>query len=140
MLYIVKSASTLVALSLAEKTTISATTPHYLFKLTSQDTNNSVYFTAPDISTNPQRYNLFNIIETGSTSQNLTAGTIYCAVPGYYTYEVWQQTSATNLVISGVTGTAVEIGKAYVRGPEQIVSTGANRSFSANTTQRYVFS
>lgn len=140
MLHLVKSATTLVALSLAEKTTISAITPYYLFKLTSQDTNNSVYFTATDISTNPSRYNLFSITETGATFQNLTAGTVNLDIPGYYLYSIYQQTSQTNLFMSGVTGGEVEFGKAYVLGPKQIVSTGANRSFSANTTNRYVFS
>jgi hypothetical protein len=103
--------------TLSELTTLTGTSPYYLFKLVSDDNEqNTILFTGEDTSINKIRYNQFNIIETGSSYVNLTASTINLLTPGYYHYEVYQQYSQTNLALSGVTGGPIEYGKFYLSG------------------------
>jgi hypothetical protein len=139
MINLTKDASTLVALSLSEKVTLTATSVYFLFSFTSQDTGQVVNFTAPDISNNPIRYNLFSIIETSTGPQNLTAGTVTLDPQGYWTYECYQQLSQTNIYLSGVSGNAIEVGKVLVSGTTELISNGVP-AFTASTPElRYVF-
>jgi L-lysine 2,3-aminomutase len=96
---------------------ISGITPYYLFQFTSENTNQSIYFTATDIT--PQssitRYDEFYIIETGSTYQNLTAGTINLNPGGYYTYQIYEQVNPYNLSVAN-TQSMVEKGIVQVSG------------------------
>jgi hypothetical protein len=94
-----------------EKTTIES--PYYLFKLVSKDTKQTVLFTGEDISVNTDRFNKFNIIETGGT-QNFTAATVSLTV-GEWNYYAYQMTGQTNLDLSGATS-EVERGLLYVSG------------------------
>lgn len=117
MIYLNKNSTNQVALTLSELITITSQTPYYLFRFVSDDTKNELLFTAPDVSTNPTRYNLFNIIETGVTFQNLTAGTINLNnYNGFYKYEIYQMSGQTNLSLTGVTGLPIEYGKVLITG------------------------
>jgi hypothetical protein len=97
--------------TLTEKATL--TSPYFLFNFVSTDSNQSVIFTAPDLSTNIQRYNKFLITETGAT-QNFTAGTI-SLTPGEWNYYAYEMTGQTNLFISATTS-MVEQGLVFVSG------------------------
>jgi hypothetical protein len=52
-------------------------------------------FIAADISTNKLRYNEFDFIE--NVTENLLNGTFSLELSGFYKYNVYEQTSATNL-------------------------------------------
>ena len=117
MIKIIKNSTNRVVLSLTENVTLTGTT-YFLFEFTNDDTNDSVLFTASDVSPNIPRYNEFSIIETGSTSTNLTGGTINLEPSGYWKYNMYAQTSPTNIALSGVTGGPIEKGKVLVIGTE----------------------
>jgi hypothetical protein len=140
MINITQTGSTLVALTLSEKVTLTTANVYFLFEIQSQDTNAITYFTAPDISSNPLRYNLFTFSGvTSSGAQNLTAGTVYYSVPGYYQYACYQMTGQTNTSLTGVTGGPIELGKMLVSGTSTFVGTNV-RAFTAATPElRYVF-
>ena len=135
-IFLTKSATTTVALSLAENTTLSGT-PYYLFKFISGDNNRETLFTATDFSSNPQRYNLFYITVTGSTFTNYTAGTISLDTSGYYTYYIYQQTGQTNVSMTGVTGEPIEYGKMLLTGVTQFY--GRNYWTGGTNSTRKVF-
>ncbi len=82
------------------------TDPNYLFKFTSDQTKQSYYTIIADISTNKPRYNEFNFIEGVNDALN---GSLILGQGGYYTYEIYEQTSATNLDPTGLN--KVEQGK-----------------------------
>ena len=115
-----------VIFTLTESTTISATTPYYLFKLYSHVTLESIFFTAENISTNTIRYDEFIITLTSSTAQNLTAGTIYVQPNGTWDLFVYQMSGQTNLYLSGVTGDYIE--KYVVK-----ISGGTSQNMITNT-------
>lgn len=85
MLQINKQESKSWYLTLAEKTTIA--NPTYLFSLTHRLTNNAYNFILADTSSYPTRYNEFEITE----------GTTVTLDAGEYEYEIYAQTSPTNL-------------------------------------------
>lgn len=98
-----------IALTLNEKSTIE--NGFFLFEFISDDTNESKIFTAFDLSTNKARFNKFAITTTEST-EDLLNGLINLKTQGYYTYKIYSQTTATNLLISNTTE-IVEIGKIH---------------------------
>src|SRR3989304_9771355 len=102
MIFLNKSATTNVILTLSELTTLTGST-YYLFNFISDDNQSSMFFTAPDISSNTERYNEFSITEGPAVTQNLTAGTIHLETPGYYQYKIYQMTGQTNIDLSGAT-------------------------------------
>lgn len=115
-----------VVVTLCEKVTLTGDT-YFLFELISDDSNESKLFTGFDISTNKSRYNQFNVTLTGGT-EDLLNGVVTLPINGSYDYKVYEQTSPTNLDISGTTS-VVEIGKALVIGdklPEVIEYTGGS--------------
>jgi hypothetical protein len=85
MLQINKAESKSWYLTLTEKTTISS--PTYLFSLTHRLTNTAYNFILTDISAFTERYNEFPITE----------GTTVTLDTGEYQYEIYAQTSSTNL-------------------------------------------
>jgi hypothetical protein len=85
MLQINKAESKSWYLTLTEKTTIS--TPTYLFSLTHRLTNTAYNFILTDTSAYVERYNEFPITE----------GTTVTLDAGEYQYEIYAQTSTTNL-------------------------------------------
>ena len=98
-----------VALSLFEKATL--LNPFYLFEFISDDTNRSKIFVANDLSTFKARYNEFEIITTIG-NEDLLNGIINLKTKGYYTYNIYEQTTRDNLDLSNVVG-LVEVGKMY---------------------------
>lgn len=93
MILINKNSSNTVVLTLAEKTTL--TNAVYLFEVTNDMSNDVKCFIAQDISTNPIRYNEFNFIE--DVTEDLLHGTFNLELSGFYKYNVYEQTSITNL-------------------------------------------
>ena len=85
MLQINKQESKSWYLTLTEKTTIA--NPTYLFSLTHRLTNNAYNFILADTSSYTTRYNKFDITE----------GTTVTLDAGEYEYEIYAQTSPTNL-------------------------------------------
>jgi len=80
-------------LTLAEKTTL--TNVVYLFEVINNQSSDVKCFIADDISANKVRYNEFNFIE--NTTEDLLNGTFELELTGFYTYNVYEQTSTTNL-------------------------------------------
>lgn len=99
--------------SLAERTTL--TPVYYLFVFTNTQNNTVLTFTCTDISVNKLRYNEFEIEET--QSEDRLTGKITLDLTGSYTYEIYEQSSSTNLDLAS-TGNLVEIGKIDVKGAE----------------------
>ena len=68
--------------------------PYYLFVFTSAQTKVSYYAIIADTSTNKKRYDQFTFVEGVNDAVN---GKLILGKGGYYTYEVYEQASATNL-------------------------------------------
>lgn len=102
MLLINKNSTNTIVFTAGEFSTI--TSPFYVFELQNQLSKQRTYFTSTDISTAQTRYNMFTILETGSTS-NWTAGTVNLAV-GSYNYTIYENDAQT----LSVTGNPVEYG------------------------------
>jgi hypothetical protein len=99
--------------SLAERTTL--TPVYYLFAFKNTQDDTVLTFTCTDISVNKLRYNEFEIEET--QSEDRLTGKITLDLTGSYTYEIYEQSSSTNLDLAS-TGNLVEIGKIDVKGAE----------------------
>jgi hypothetical protein len=93
------STNTSPPLTLSERTSITNAT--YLFEVTSNASNEVVYFIAADTSNNPERYNEFQFIE--SSTPDLLNGTFTLELTGFYTWKVYEQASTTNLDPTGLT-------------------------------------
>lgn len=90
-----------VVLTLAEKTTIA--NPKYLFEFINNQTQQSYYCIASDTSLYTCRYNQFSIT-VQTTTPNPLLGQINIPLGDEYTYNVYQQTSSTNLNPSSAMG------------------------------------
>lgn len=99
--------------SLSEKTTL--TPVYYLFAFTNSQNDEVLTFTCTDISVNKLRYNEFEIEETHGEDRLI--GKITLDLLGSYTYEIYEQSSSTNLDLAS-TGSLVEIGRIDVKGTE----------------------
>jgi hypothetical protein len=88
-----KNSTNTVVLTLSEKTTL--TNAVYLFEVINDSSNESKCFIVEDISTNKIRYNEFNFIE--NATEDLLNGTFELGLSGFYTYNVYEQISTTNL-------------------------------------------
>lgn len=117
MIHINKNSSNNVIITVTENQTL--TSPYYLFNLTSHLSKIEYNFICADSSSATSRYNKFNIVETGSTYQNLTGGSVNLAETGWYTYKVYEQASATNLTVANA-GSMLEQGLCFVSGSTQI--------------------
>ena len=93
MILINKNTSNTVILTLSEKTTL--TNAKYLFEVINDMSNDVKCFIAADISTNKLRYNEFVFIE--NVTEDLLNGTFSLLLSGFYKYNVYEQTSTTNL-------------------------------------------
>jgi hypothetical protein len=87
-------------------------TPFYLFEFIKDDTNETKIFTASNVSTSRSRYDEFNITTTTGT-EDLLNGVIDLKTKGYYTYNIYEQVSSTNLNLANITS-LVEVGKVYM--------------------------
>jgi hypothetical protein len=88
-----KNSTNTVVLTLSEKTTL--TNAVYLFEVINDQSGEVKCFIAEDISTNKIRFNEFNFIE--NATEDLLNGTFELGLSGFYTYNVYEQTSTTNL-------------------------------------------
>ena len=129
MILINKNSANNRILTLAEKTTL--TNVVYLFEVINDQSSKVKCFIAEDISPNPVRYNEFNFIE--NTTEDLLNGTIELELTGNYTYNVYEQTSTTNLDPALATN-KIETGKLQV--PD---NTAEITQYNGNQTQTIVF-
>ena len=115
MIYLNQNSSNRIIYTATENTTLTGTT-YYLFELISDDTRTAKYFVPDNTSTNTCRYDE-SIITVSATTETLTGSTVSIDLDpvGYGKYNVYQQTSATNLDPSLANG-IVETGKYYVSG------------------------
>ena len=110
MIRLQRDSTTTIALSLSEKTTI--VSPVYLFVFTNDSQNVAYPVILADTSTTKGRFNSFDVVES-DTSDPVNG--VVTLTTGYYNYEVYEQTSATNLdpTLADNT-TAIETGKTRV--------------------------
>ena len=129
MILITKNTTNNIILTLAEKTTL--TNAVYLFEVTNDSSEVVKCFIAEDISPNKQRYNEFDLIE--NATEDLLNGTFELGLSGFYTYNIYEQTSTTNLEPTLSTN-LIETGKLNV------VSTIAElEQYNGNQTQTTVY-
>lgn len=115
MININKDSDNRVVVTLCDTKVLSGTT--YLFNLKSLDSQLDINFISHDTSTSCG-YSQFQIIETGKTSQNLTASTVNLEM-GSYQYKIYQQSSQTNLNPIDTDGRILEKGNLKVYGTPQ---------------------
>jgi hypothetical protein len=99
---ITRGTNNTVILTLTEKVTV--TGPYFLVKATSRRTNQIKRFLlASNLSGATERYDQFTITETSGT-EILTSGTV-TLTGGDWWYEVYEQTSSSNLLETASTNT-----------------------------------
>ena len=94
----------------------SLSTPYYLFHFYNAfDEGNEIFFNATDLSAFNCSYNLFDIIESGTSFVNLTASTpsIYLFPLESWNYNIYEATAST-LSISATTCVVLNTGKVIV--------------------------
>jgi hypothetical protein len=139
MLLIAKNRINTVYLTLREKSSIAysplTATTSYLFVFDSYMKGDSFSFCPISISSS-SRYDVFNIVETGSTYVNLTGGTITMRPGMFYGYTIYEQVSDPyNLYISGTTGNIIEWGKVRLSEAEEYTPT----SYSGNLSTFIIY-
>lgn len=107
MLIFRKDSVNVIRTSLAELSTLAS--PTYLIEMISDQSLISTTCIAADTSAYPSRYNEFTITET-ATPNNLNAEILLEPV-GYFTYNIYEQTSTTNLSPSDAGVILLESGK-----------------------------
>ena len=120
-----------VIVTATENVTITAPV-YFLFEFINDSTKFSKVFTASDISTNTCRYNEF-LIEVTTGVEDLLTGVIDLKTNGYYTYNVYQMASETNLDIA-LTNGVVETGKVYLKGDIKPITS----SYTDNDDNKYI--
>jgi hypothetical protein len=111
MIRIVKNQSNIIVLTLTERCTL--TNPLFLFRFINDESKLSYTFIAQDTSLHTDRYNRFTITE--KLNPTLTLSEVYLPLSGFYHYEIYEQTSTSNLNYTLATG-IVEKGKVKVIG------------------------
>jgi hypothetical protein len=124
-----KNSTNNVILTLAEKTTLEDVV--YLFEVINDASSDVKCFIADDISPNKIRFNEFNLIE--DTTEDLLNGTFELELAGFYTYNIYEQTSTTNLDPT-LAANLIETGKLNV--PE---TTSALPKYNGNQTTTIVY-
>ena len=112
MILLNKDTTNKVIVTLSELVTLDPV--YFLFEFISDDTKQAKMFIAEDISTNTCRYNEFDIVLTDST-EDLLNGVINLETNGYYKYNIYEQSSNTNLDPT-LAGDLLERGKVYLKG------------------------
>jgi len=131
MIKLIKNQTNRVIVTASENATLSAPV-YFLFELISDDTKFAKVFTANDISNNICRYNEF-IVEVTDGAEDLLNGVINLNINGYYKYNIYQMSDATNLDIASTSG-IVETGKLYLKGDLKPVTT----SYNDNEDNNYI--
>ncbi len=88
--------------------------PKYLFSFTNDSSGEQKLFNMTDTSGYQRRFNLFELTESGTTYENLSASTVNLEY-GWGKYEVYESATQT-LEISGTTGRILEEGRYFVNG------------------------
>jgi len=94
MIRLVLGTNTKIDLTLSEKTTIAI--PTYLFEFINNQTLAKVYCICSDTSLYPLRYNRFTLV-VKTTGAVALSGEINLTIGDEYVYNVYAQTSTTNL-------------------------------------------
>ena len=131
MIKLIKNQTNRVIVTASENVTLSAPV-YFLFELISDDTKFAKVFTANDISNNICRYNEF-LVEVTDGTEDLLNGVINLNINGYYNYNIYQMSDATNLDIASASG-IVETGKLYLKGDLKPVTT----SYNDNEDNNYI--
>ena len=131
MIKLIKNQTNRVIVTASENVTLSAPV-YFLFELISDDTKFAKVFTANDISNNICRYNEF-LVEVTDGTEDLLNGVIKLNINGYYKYNIYQMSDATNLDIASASG-IVETGKLYLKGDLKPVTT----SYTDNDDNNYI--
>jgi len=110
MIHLIKGQVNKIILTLSEKETL--TSPNYLFYFKSRNTNETVAFVIlnnADLSAYKERFNAFNITVSSYFANKL---------PGEWTYQIYEQTSTSNLIPSQATS-MLESGQATLNDTSQ---------------------
>ena len=97
---ITKGNSNTIRVSLAELQTLAS--PTFLLEFINDSSQSSVTCISADVSAFPKRYNEFVVVEKASPVA--LSGEVELNPVGFYTYNVYEQTSTTNLEPSLATG------------------------------------
>lgn len=119
-----------VALTLAEKCTITTTTPSYLFQFVNTNSRETKLFTGTNFSTCKARYDLFDITLTSGT-ESLTGATISIE-DGSYDYTIYSMVDPMNLQVSATTE-IVEVGVV------KVISSAITKSEFTNTKTNTIY-
>ena len=123
MLEITRGQANTLVVTLKERQTL--TSPYFLVRLTNQATNTSKVCICSDSSSYTDRHNSLALTE--STTELPLSGQVKLSPEGDWDYEIWEQSSSTNLNPDGAT-TLLEVGICRVK------SSTAPNTFPAYTT------
>jgi hypothetical protein len=125
VIYIEKSKTNDVVLTLSESSKLS--TPNFLFIFLNEYNleAQSITFSTPDISSYTNRYNQFVIVESATGSKTGGYNVPLNLVSGQYKYTVYEGLTAS-LDISQTTGIIIEEGRMVVSGNDDDIETTAN--------------
>ncbi len=125
MIYIEKSTTNNVILTLSESSKL--TTPNFLFVFLNEYNleAQSITFSTPDISSYTNRYNQFVIVESATGSTTGGYDVPLSLVSGQYKYTVYEGLTAS-LDISQTTGIIIEEGRMVVSGDDDDIETITN--------------
>lgn len=113
MIYIVKDTSNTIVLTLNELSSL--VNPNYLFEFIYEgnDLSNPIYFTTPNTTFAPSRFDSFILNESISGSTTGGTNVSLSLMAGQYEYKVYES-SASTLSISATTGVVIESGRMVV--------------------------
>jgi len=127
MIVLETAATNLIYLTCTEKSELAS--PIYLIRFINDTGKNETSCIVADTSSYTYRYNKFSIVEK-AISPDRTAGEVTLSPYGYWRYEVYEQTSTTNLDYT-LASKLVELGKCHV--------IGESTSWSAYNSQPTTF-
>jgi hypothetical protein len=132
MILLKENSENRIVVTLEENTTLTGAT-YYLFEFISDDTRESKFFVPEEQSVNVCRFNEFDITVSGGT-ESFTGSNISIDLEpvGYYKYNVYQQSSPTNLDPELAEG-VVELGKMYFSGATKPDMTSYSGNSDNNT-------
>jgi hypothetical protein len=122
VIYIEKSSTNNIVLTLSESSKLS--TPNFLFIFLNEYNleAQSITFSTPDISSYPNRYNQFVLIESATGSTTGGYNVPLSLVSGQYKYTVYEGLTAS-LDINDTTGIVIEEGRMVVSGTDDDIET-----------------
>ena len=134
MLQIARGSNNTIILTLNESKTL--TNPYYLMKMVSSDSRTvKTFILASDLSGHTDRFNKFVITE--SATEVLTSGTVTLKPTGIWDWEVYEQTSSTNLNVNAADNQVpLESGQAKVTGTVDTIKiyNGQTKEYKYPTT------